>query len=109
MRFMGTYLYKFHFMKGENIMNEENKNLEVIEDEEVEVTEMEPETSGNGVLGKLALGAAIVAAGSVILLRKTKAKREEFKIRQLEKKGYIITRPDEVEDAEVVSGDDDAE
>lgn len=89
-------------------MNEEIKVLDENEIEEVVMDNEEyPETSSNGILGVLAL--ATVAVGGAVggLIYKNRNKLEERKIKKLEKKGYIITRPDPVEDVEPEDGSDD--
>ena len=89
-------------------MNEELKVMEEIENNEVAMTEYyeEPENTGNGIVGKIAIGAvaAVVGAGAFIYY-KTKDKREERTIRKLEKKGYVISKvvDQEVEESEPVS------
>lgn len=80
-------------------MTEELRNYEVIEDVEVEVYDEEPETSSKRGFGALALGAVLVG-GAAALLYKNRNKLEERKIRKLEKKGYIVTRPDEAVNVE---------
>lgn len=97
-------------------MNEEMMNNEVATEnfEDVEVFKVieEPKESENGGIALLAAGAAVVVAGAVAVWHFTKAKREERTIRNLEKKGYKVTR--ETEDIksvefEVVSEDDKSE
>lgn len=88
-------------------MNEELKVME--EQTNYEATEAEyyeePVETGNGVVGKIAIGAvaAVVGAGAFIYY-KTKDKREQRTIRKLEKKGYVISKQiDVVEESEPVS------
>ena len=73
-------------------------------DTEIEVYEdqYESEESGKGMLGRaaLVLGGA-VAAGLAAVWHFTKDKREEHNVKKLEKKGYIVTRPQPVEIVEV--------
>lgn len=82
-------------------MSEKTKMEEVIEtidDTEVEVYDLEPEEeSGGGLLktvGILGLCGAVGAAA----LHFTKKKREEWTIKKLEKKGYIVTKTEVVDD-----------
>lgn len=89
-------------------MNEEIKVLDENEIEEVEMDMEEyPETSGKGILGLLALVG--VAAGGAVggLIYKNRNKLEEREIKKLEKKGYIITKPEPVEDVESEECSDD--
>lgn len=77
-------------------MNEEMMTMvEEIENNEVTDVEVYEETSksGNGIVGKIAIGVvgAVVGAGALIYY-KTKDKREERTIRKLEKKGYVINK-----------------
>ena len=82
-------------------MNEE-RNYEVIENEDVEVEVYEePETSSRGI-GRIILGAgALVIAGTAVLVHKNRRKLEERKIKKLEKKGYVIIRPENPEEEEL--------
>lgn len=82
---------------------EENRTYEVIENtEETAIAEVnegyeESETSDNGLVAKLAVGAVIAAAGVGALLFKNRHKFEERQIRKLEKKGYVIRKKDDCE------------
>lgn len=78
-------------------MDEElNNNYEEMEDIEAVEVDEETETSRNGIVGKLIVGAVVaVAAGAGALIYKNRAKLREIQIRNLEKKGYIVSRPDE--------------
>lgn len=87
-------------------MNEEIRTFEEIENTEVAEVNVEPETSGNGILGIIVGGLVVAAGTTAVVLHKTKAKREAKKIEKLRKKGYMILAPDEVEDLETVSEDD---
>ena len=75
-------------------MTEEIMNFEEIENTELVEIDEEPETSGKGIVGKLAIGALIVG-GAAALIYKNKHKFEERKIRKLEKKGYLVIRPED--------------
>lgn len=92
-------------------MNEEMMTM-VEEIENNEATELEvyeePVQSGNGIVGKIAVGVGLAVAGAAAFVwHKTKDKREAKTIRKLEKKGYVIykTQNEEVieAEAEVVS------
>lgn len=86
-------------------MTNEIMNNEIIETEEMGIQET-PESSGNGIVGKLAVGAVIVGAGVAAFLYKTRAKREKKNIEKLRKKGYVITHESEQADKVVeVSGE----
>lgn len=75
-------------------MPEEIMNFEEIENTElVEIDEEEPKKSGKGIIG-LAIGTLLVG-GAVALIHKNKDKLEERKIRKLEKKGYLVIRPED--------------
>lgn len=79
-------------MDYENIINEEEEvNIEVIEDEELETT------SNAGVIAKVALAvAAGVATGVAIWKNKDKVTAwiDDRKIKRLEKRGYVVTKPE---------------
>lgn len=95
-------------------MSEELKNIEMedemeTENNEVTVYNMEPYESSNGISGGLVVGGlALFAAGCYALYKKfkpsddeTKAEKKrlknEKKIKELEKDGYVVYRADEVE------------
>lgn len=85
----------------EDIRNE-NELLEVNED--IYDPEEDCEES-KGIFGKIAVGVGVVATGvgTTLIIKnrdKIKMKLEERKIRKLEQKGYVIYRPEEVEEAE---------
>lgn len=94
-------------------MNEELKNVnEEIENTDIEVFYDDAEVSKNGGLSKLLVGGlvGVAAIAGAVAFKKTKNKREEKKIEKLRKKGYVITKPDEVidvEDEEVKDVEDD--
>ena len=83
-------------------MNEEIKNVNTeeidvignLEDAEAMEYYDDSECSGAGLL-VLAVGTAIVGAGAA-LLHKNKAKIEDWRIKRWEKKGYIITKAEDV-------------
>lgn len=81
-------------MENEIMTNE----IEVVED--VEVVEEQPQKSGAGIIA-LAVGAGIVA-GVTALICKNKHKFEEYRIKKLEKKGYVVYKPKlECDDSEI--------
>lgn len=86
----------------EEIMTiEETTNTEEVKD----YYEAE-ETSSNGNLGAIALIGGLVIGGAAAVLHFTKAKREAWRDRRLEKKGYVKLKPGEY----VVCGEvDDSE
>lgn len=96
-------------------MNEEMMTM-VEELEENETTELEvceePVETGNGIVGKIVVGAIVAGAGvGALIWHKTKAKREARAIRNLEKKGYVIYKAQDEDviesEAEVVSEQDE--
>lgn len=96
-------------------MNEEMKNYEELEEVETDVTveivdetEVEPEESGTGIGGYIALGLLALAGVAVYAFHKTKAKREARTIRNLEKKGYVVYTIDEVSDCRECAEDEDS-
>lgn len=79
-------------------MNEEIMNVEVNELESMDCNEeMELyEESGNSGAGLIALGiGTLLVGGAAALYHKNKAKVEEWRIKRWEKKGYVITKPEE--------------
>lgn len=92
--------------------NEETKNeiMELDNDTEAEVYDLEPEEeSGNRILGKILIGAGVLAAGGLAaLVYKNRDKLEERRIKKLEKKGYTVIRP-EIEEIEEDDFDEDFE
>ena len=85
---------------------EENeiRTEEFNENEETEVY-VEPETSGKGTFGKIAIGASILGglgAIAAFIYKKNRKSIEERRIRKLERKGYIIQRPIDVDSNENV-------
>lgn len=94
-------------------MNEEMKNYEA--NEEIEVVEVEldeePETSGNGILGKIVIGGLGVLAtvGGVLWYKnkdKINEKRKAKRIRKLEQEGYIVYKPEPSENTVNVDFED---
>lgn len=77
-------------------MNEEIKKEELEIMEEVVDDYNEVETSGSKMLATVVIGA--VCAGVAAILYKNRGKIEEWRIKRLEKKGYIVYKPDEVDD-----------
>ena len=78
--------------------NEETKNeiMELDNDTDVEVYDLEPEEESSGILGKILIGAGVLAAGGLAaLVYKNRDKLEERRIKKLEKKGYTVIRPEQ--------------
>lgn len=69
-----------------------NEEMVVMNEEEVEVYDEEPKASG-GKFAKLAIIGAIVGAGAIGVLHKTKNKRKERQIKKLEDEGYVVQKP----------------
>lgn len=91
--------------------NEETKN-EIMEldnnETEMDLYGLEPEEESSGILGKILIGAGVLAAGGLAaLVYKNRDKLEERRIKKLEKRGYTVIRPEvEYEDDDF---DDDFE
>ena len=80
-------------------MNEETKVFDEITTEEVTEEIIEAtEESGNGVFYVVAGGATIAAISLLAWLGKKSKKLDDWRIKQLEKKGYVVTKPEPVED-----------
>ena len=85
-------------------MNEEfeNEMVENVENEEnVEVNETPKNESKKGSFGLIAIGAAIGVGATLIVkhIKRAKGESEEKYKRRLEKKGYIVYKPDDEENA----------
>ena len=88
---------------------EENKTMEmeVMDNTEAMDTYEPKETSGKGI-SVVAVGAVLAAIGvGVAVARKGKGKLDEWRIKRLKKKGYVVTKP--VEETEVFDFDEDTE
>lgn len=86
-------------------MNEEiRKNeMELVNNSDVEVLDYcdNYEESGSGILGKVMIGAAIAGVGlGAVLLRKNRDKINEWRIRKLEKAGYVVAKVEDNEEFE---------
>lgn len=103
-------------------MNEEMMNMEAMEAKEAEYEVIPYESdepafneeceSGIGSIALLAVAGVAVGAAAFAIAKKDKikAKLEERKIKKLEKKGYVVIRPDELVEAEAeVSEEDESE
>lgn len=90
---------------------EENKVMEVETMENNEVMEnYEPvtEETGNGIPVAV-VGAAVVGIGlGIAAVKKGKGKLTEWNIKRLEKKGYVVTKPEDIVE-EVTSEDESKE
>ena len=92
-------------------MNEETKVFDenTIEEVAEEAVELIEESNG-GFLGLAIVAMAAVGSGVAAWLYNKSGKLDERRARILEKKGYTVTRPEPVEDVEVVElHDEDAE
>ena len=91
-------------------MNEEMYNAyeEPENTEEVEVCEEPEENSGASIKG-IAIGIAAIVAATAFVLHKTKAKREEYLVKRLRKKGYTIYKTEVMDDPEESVSDDEEE
>lgn len=81
------------------IMNNEEMNVEEVNmEEDVIVVCEDPDDSNDGSpVGLVIAGIAlVVGVGAWILKRKGKI--DEWRIKRLEKKGYVVLRPDQVDD-----------
>lgn len=87
--------------------NNEIMTANEFETEEIEIY-VEPEESGNGIVGKIVTGGVIVAvcAGVAYWWNKNKSKREARTIEKLRQKGYTIYEPDAVSDVEDVEAEE---
>ena len=74
-------------------MTEEIRNFEEIENTEMVEINEETENSGIGTVVKIVAGVVITGLG--ILAYKNRHKLEERQIRKLEKKGYLVVRPED--------------
>ena len=91
-------------------MNEETKVLDEITTEEVDTTieAYEEESSGDGfAIIAVAVVTGITAIGGWLL--KKSGKIEEYRFKKLEKKGYVVSKPEPVEEVETEEVLDDAE
>lgn len=78
-----------------------NEN-EIVEEEDVCEAQ---EDSGSGILGKIVIGLGVAAAAGICaLVYKNRDKIEARRIARLEKKGYVITKP-EADDEDLESED----
>lgn len=82
-------------MENENIMNEE---LDVTTDMEIDEY---TETSGDGLIGKVVVG-TVFAAAAGFAAWKFRDKVDAWKIKRLEKKGYVVTK---VSDEQIHEGE----
>lgn len=91
-------------------MNEETKVLDEITTEEVDTTieAYEEESSGDGfAIIAVAVVTGITAIGGWLL--KKSGKIDEYRIKKLEKKGYVVSKPEPDEEVETEEVLDDAE
>lgn len=88
-------------MDEEMILQETTEEINT----EVENTYVDSENSGGGILGKVVF--VLVAAGTAVgvALWKNKDKLEARRIKKLEKKGYVITKPGETEEPKIIEAE----
>lgn len=87
---------------------EEIKN-EVMENE-MENYEANEEISGKGLpLGIIIGGIAVVGTGIAAARKFGKGKIDEMRVRKLEKKGYVVTKPEDIIEDEVDSNEESKE
>lgn len=86
------------------MMEERMENIGA--ENEVNGTDMAPETSGKGKLGKIILGVAGLAAGvGVLAWKKLSKKSEESSANRLRKKGYAVYKVEPNEPDEPIDVD----
>ena len=92
------------------IMNNEEMNVEEIDlEEDVIVVCEDTDNSDESPIGLIvALGIA-AAAGIAALIAKKKGVFDEMRIRRLEKKGYVVTRPGEIGPKNIIDCCDEVE
>lgn len=83
-----------------------NEEMVTIENAEVVEVYEEAEKAGSGIIGKVILGLVAVGIGAGALVYKNRDKIEERRIRKLEKKGYVISRPEQNDVADSEECDD---
>lgn len=84
------------------IMNNEELNVEEVNlEEDVIVVCEDPEEEEGGALGLILLGAAAVVGIGAFVLKRI-GKIDEWRIKCLQKKGYVVLKPEEVEAQETV-------
>ena len=87
-------------------MNEEML-IETTEETNTEIgnTNVDSENSGGGILGKIVFGLVAAGAAAGVALWKNRDKLEARRIKKLEKKGYIITKPSDKDESKVIEAD----
>lgn len=82
-------------------MNEQTKVIDEIMTEEVDTTiEAIEEESGGSIFSVLAVAAIAGATALVGWAIKKSGKIDEHRIKRLEKKGYVVTKPEPAEEVE---------
>lgn len=76
----------------EEMMMNENLTIEEVN------TDAIPDNSGSGIVGKVIIGlGAAAVVGTIAWLRKNRNKLTERQIAKLEKKGYVVHKPESTE------------
>ena len=86
----------------------ENEIMDMQNEEVVMTNEETEENKGFGTIGKIVAGIVIAGLGAGAIIYKNRDKFDERKARRLEKKGYVVYRPDEVQN-DIVEVEDDEE
>lgn len=87
------------FYEKEKIKMEENMEMEIVKDDDSEVIDCDSPCNSEkrGVLPLVGV-ALLVGAGAIgTFIYKNRAKLEERRINKLRKKGYIITKAEEID------------
>lgn len=92
----------------ERIMNNE-MYVEDIDNEEAIVVCEDTDNSGENSIGVVLALAAAAVVGIGALIAKRKGKFDEWRIKRLEKKGYVVLKPDQVNSKDINDCADDDE
>lgn len=89
--------YKHLYLKGDKTMEEEI--FEGIIENDVDDVNEETDNSGVQTLVILGVGALAIGAGLAAWLYTQRDKIEQKKVERLRKKGYVIYKPESIEDS----------